>query len=257
MNARPPLEAVIFDAGGTLVRLDFEWMADAVTQLGFPLDAATLRRGEIEGRRAYDASGGRAPKPGSPPLGSYGSTEAYFVGMLVACGVPGRLAGAALGAFLDRQRDVGLWMKPAEGARGMLDTLAKTPLELACVSNSDGRAEETLAACGVREGLEFVVDSHLVGIEKPAPRIFAIALERLGVRAERALYVGDLLSVDRDGSWGAGMHFTLIDPWGDYAPPDCPSIATIGGLPEHLQSRFELVSAANAAGTPEAHRAVP
>lgn len=257
MNARPPLEAIVFDAGGTLVRLDFEWMADAVTQLGFPLDAERLRRGEVDGRRGYDASGGRAPKPGSPPLGSYGSTEAYFVGMLVACGVPGRLAGAALGGFLDRQRDVGLWMKPAEGARATLDRLAATRLRLACVSNSDGRAEETLVACGVRDGLEFVVDSHLVGIEKPAPGIFAIALERLGVEPGRALYVGDILSVDRDGSYGAGMHFTLIDPYGDYAPPGVPAIATIGQLPDSLQHRFELVPAANAAGTPAIHRAVP
>jgi hypothetical protein len=50
-GARPALDAVVFDAGGTLVRLDFEWMAEAVTRSGVPLDAATLRRAEIEGRR--------------------------------------------------------------------------------------------------------------------------------------------------------------------------------------------------------------
>jgi len=27
---RPPLDAVVFDAGGTLVRLDFEWMSEAI-----------------------------------------------------------------------------------------------------------------------------------------------------------------------------------------------------------------------------------
>ena len=257
MSALPPLEAVVFDAGGTLVRLDFEWMADAVTQLGFPLDPATLRLGELAGRRAYDASAGLAPRPGSPALGSFGSTEAYFVGMLVYCGVPGRLAGAALDSFLARQRDHGLWMRPAEGAQAMLDLLTATRLRLACVSNSDGRAESTLVACGVREGLEFVVDSHLVGIEKPDPRIFAVALERLGVAPERALYVGDIVSVDRDGSRAASMHFTLIDPSGDYAPPGVAAIRTIDGLYDHLQQRFTLVPGANAAGAHAAHRAVP
>jgi HAD superfamily hydrolase (TIGR01509 family) len=259
MSARPPLEAIVFDAGGTLVRLDFEWMAATVTQLGFALDAATLRRAEVAGRRAYDASSGHPPGPGevAPPLGSRGSTEAYFTGMLAACGEPGAVADSALDAFLERQRDHGLWMKPAEGARSMLDALAALRLRLACVSNSDGRAEETLAACGVRDGLEFVVDSHVVGVEKPDPRIFAIALERLGVAPDRALYVGDILSVDREGSQDAGMHFTLIDPYGDYAPPGVAAIASIGELPAHLQHRFELVPSGNAAGTPASHRAVP
>ncbi len=258
MSGRPPLEAVVFDAGGTLVRLDFEWMAATVTQLGFPLDAATLRRGEVAGRRAYDASAGHPPGPGEPPppLGSSGSTEAYFVGMLAACDVPGAVFDAAHDAFLERQRDHGLWMCPVEGARAMLDELAAARIRLACVSNSDGRAESTLAACGVRAGLEFVVDSHLVQVEKPDPRIFAIALERLGVPSERALYVGDIVSVDAEGARAAGMSFTLIDPYGDYAPPGVASIATIGELPEHLRRRFELVSA-NAETIQPPHRAVP
>jgi FMN phosphatase YigB (HAD superfamily) len=260
MSARPPLEAVVFDAGGTLVRLDFEWMAATVSQLGYALDAPTLRRAEVAGRRAYDSSTGHRAGPGepAPPLGSRGSTEAYFTGMLAACGVPGAVADSALDAFLERQRDLGLWMKVAEGARGTLDTLVGLRLRLACVSNSDGRAEETLAACGVRDGLEFVVDSHLVGVEKPDASIFAIALDRLGVAADRSLYVGDIVSVDRDGARAAGVGFTLIDPYGDYAPPGVASIAKIADLPDHLQQRFELVAAANAAvGTKTPHRAVP
>jgi len=258
VTARPPLEAVVFDAGGTLVRLDFEWMAGTVTRLGFPLDVATLRRGEVAGRRAYDASEGRPPAPGepAPPLGSGGSTEAYFIGMLAACDVPGAVFDAAHDAFLARQRDHGLWMRPAEGARATLDALIARRVRLACVSNSDGRAEATLAACGVREGLEFVVDSHVVGVEKPDPRIFAIALERLGLAPERALYVGDIASVDAVGARAAGMPFTLIDPQGDYAPPGVASIAAIGDLPEHLVQRFELVTA-NAMTAKAPHRAVP
>ena len=82
------------------------------------------------------------------------------------------------------------------------------------VSNSDGRAERHLENAGVREGIEFVVDSHRVGVEKPDPRIFAIALERLGTAPERALYVGDIRSVDETGARAAGLHFVLIDPWG-------------------------------------------
>ena len=41
---RGALEAVVFDAGGTLVRLDFEWMAGALAALGLRTDVAGLRR---------------------------------------------------------------------------------------------------------------------------------------------------------------------------------------------------------------------
>ena len=43
----PPLDAVLFDAGGTLVRLDFEWMSAEVTALGFGLHHAAGQSPEI------------------------------------------------------------------------------------------------------------------------------------------------------------------------------------------------------------------
>ena len=110
---------------------------------------------------------------------------------------------------------------------------------LACVSNSDGRAEEALEAAGVRAGLEFVVDSHLVGFEKPDPRIFRLALEGLGVPAERALYVGDIRSIDELGARAAGMRFALIDPWMDYGDPEI-SIPAIRELPYWITTNFGL-----------------
>src|SRR5215468_696636 len=81
------LDAVVFDAGGTLVRLDFEWMAEMLRERGFSIDAATVRRAEVEGRRRYDASWG-APQGGPTPLGRRGDVLAYFGGTLEAAGVP-------------------------------------------------------------------------------------------------------------------------------------------------------------------------
>ena len=240
--SRGPLEAVVFDAGGTLARLDFEWMSGWVTAHGLPLEAGALRRAEVEGRRAYDASFGFGDGHGAgaanPPLGSRGDVRAYFGGMLEAAGVAEPLRTRAFDAFAERQRGEGLWVRPVEGARATLDRLRALGLRMACVSNSDGRAEWHLEHTGTRAGLEFVVDSQIVGIEKPDPRIFAIALERLGVAAERALYVGDIRSVDEAGARAAGMHFVLIDPFGDYAPPGGDSIRAIGDLADWIAPRF-------------------
>jgi HAD superfamily hydrolase (TIGR01509 family) len=246
MRERPPLEAVVFDAGGTLVRLDFEWMAEAVSELGTPLDPATLRRAEIEGRRRYDASVGAPAGPGAlnPPLGATGDIRAYFLGMLEAAGVPAAVRAAAFERFRVQQEGPGLWSRPMEGARAALDGVAALGLRRAVVSNSDGRAEWHLERGGVREGLEFVVDSQIEGVEKPDPRILRIALDRLGVAAARALYVGDIRSVDEVGARAAGMHFVLIDPYGDYGDRSVDSITSIARLPEWVGERFSVPSAA-------------
>lgn len=232
MRERWPLEAVVFDAGGTLVRLDFEWMSALLETCGMQVTATALRRTEVVGRRRYDASKSAPAVDGeSPPLGSVGDTRAYFGGMLEAAGVPAIEMPPILDRFAQRHADCGLWTRPVEGARVMLDQIAAMGVRRAVVSNSDGRAERHLIDCGVREGLEFVVDSHLVGIEKPAARIFEIALERLAVRAERALYVGDIIAVDVNGARAAGMNVVLIDPYRNYAPRGVMQIPHIGALP--------------------------
>lgn len=235
----PALDAVIFDAGGTLVRLDFEWMADALAETGFATDAATLRRGEVEGRRRYDRSFGD-PGAGTAPLGRRGDIRAYFGGTLEAAGVPAEVASGMVDRLVARERSTGLWSRPMEGARAALDAVGAMGLRRAVVSNSDGRAEWHLRQSDLLDGIEFVVDSHRVGVEKPDPEIFRIALRRLGVEAARALYVGDIRSVDEAGSRAAGMPFVLVDPHGNYAAPGQPSIRSIKELPRWIAARFAL-----------------
>lgn len=240
MNARPPLGAVVFDAGGTLIRLDFEWMSGDLAAHGHVASAESLRRAEISGRRAYDASTrpGDGSLPGTP--GRRGDVRAYFAGTLRAAGIPESAVSAAVDRFLARERDHGLWSRPVEGARAAIDAVATLGLCMAVVSNSDGRAEKHLGSAGMLRGIEFVVDSHLVGIEKPDPRIFAAAIERLGISPERALFVGDIRSVDEAGAAAAGMPFVLLDPYDDYAAPGSARIDGIHELPRWIQATFSV-----------------
>ncbi len=242
MAERPRLEAVLFDAGGTLVRLDFEWMSEALRALGHAVNPAELARAEVGARRAFEdafdappSENGRAPR-----LGSRGDVGLYFARLLEGAGVPRALIVPALACLDERQAGRGLWARPAEGARGCLDALARLGLRLACVSNSDGRAAQHLEACGVRRGLEFVVDSGLEGVEKPDPAIFQVALDRLAVPADRALYVGDLRVVDGQGARRAGLHFVLLDPQGDYADPGQAAIDSIARLPAWVLAHFAV-----------------
>jgi len=237
------LEAVIFDAGGTLVRLDFEWLSETLCGLGHEVSPQALRRSEVVARKAFELAFDEPPPAavtGEPRLGERGDTRLYFRVIFEAAGVPPALVGPILERCFERQAGPGLWTRTVEGARGCLDALALLGLRLACVSNSDGRAAEHLAACDMLRGLEFVVDSHEVGIAKPEPGIFHLALERLGLPAERALYVGDLRRVDGAGARGAGLHFVLLDPYGDYAVDGEPAIDTIARLPAWVVANFAL-----------------
>jgi HAD superfamily hydrolase (TIGR01509 family) len=237
VNGRPALEAVVFDAGGTLIRLDFEWMADDLVAHRLAVTAETLRRAEVSGRRAYDASSRAGDPPGATVRGD---VREYFRGTLEAAGVPAAAVAPAIERFLERERTRGLWCRPMEGARAALDAVRAAGLRAAVVSNSDGRAEHHLRNADMLRGIEFVVDSHLVGIEKPDPGIFAVALARLGTAPSRTLFVGDIRSVDERGAAAAGMRFVLLDPAGDYGAPDIAAIPGMQALAEWMAATFEL-----------------
>jgi putative hydrolase of the HAD superfamily len=248
MSARPGLDAVVFDAGGTLIRLDFEWMAEDLATHGFAAGAKALQLAEVQGRRAYDASS----RPASPSSSSSvrGDVRAYFRGALEGAGVPAVMVAPAIERFLVRERTRGLWCRPMEGAREALDGVRASGLRTAVVSNSDGRAEVHLANADMLRGIEFVVDSHLVGIEKPDPAIFAVALARLGTAPARTLFVGDIRSVDEAGAAAAGMRFVLIDPTGDYAAPGSPRVAGMHELAAWVEGSFAVPRPTDRAPSP-------
>jgi putative hydrolase of the HAD superfamily len=69
-----------------------------------------------------------------------------------------------------------------------------------------------------------VVDSHLVGVAKPDPAIFAPALDALGLPASpRIAYVGDTVFYDVRASAAAGLSPLLHDPEGFHRADPHPS----------------------------------
>src|SRR5262249_36222093 len=89
-----------------------------------------------------------------------------------------------------------LWSRVLPGVRLALAALRARGLRLVAVSNSDGTVEEGLQALHLRQELDYVVDSAVIGIEKPDPGIFRHALALAGCRPESTLHVGDLYAVD-------------------------------------------------------------
>jgi putative hydrolase of the HAD superfamily len=99
-----------------------------------------------------------------------------------------------------------LRFRPAEGAVETVRALRTRGLALAVVANWDISLHEHLEALGIEPLVDAIVTSAEAGAAKPDPAIFRLALERLRVRADRALHVGDE-PLDEEGARAAGMRF--------------------------------------------------
>jgi putative hydrolase of the HAD superfamily len=76
------------------------------------------------------------------------------------------------------------------------------------------------------------VYSSDVKFMKPHPQIFQTALDRMGVRPEQALYVGDQMRKDVKGSARVGMKTALINRSGGFRRGRCRPDHEIRTLPE-------------------------
>lgn len=220
------LQMVFLDAGNTLIYVDWPRVAGWCGQEGFPVTAEALVRAEYTAKAAFDAvvSGRRPPLP-----------EGFFGVALEAAGVGPRARGRILERIHQAEHAGIMWLSVREGTGAALERIRRLGLRLAVISNADGRVEAFLEQAGLREYLEFVIDSGVVGVEKPHPRIFQVALERAGIAPHEALHVGDLCSVDVAGARAAGVEPVLMDPLGLYATCDAPRVHSIGELAEALE----------------------
>jgi putative hydrolase of the HAD superfamily len=92
---------------------------------------------------------------------------------------------------------------------GVVDALAAVRdagLPMVVVSNWDWGLPAHLEALGLAGYFAGVVTSGGAGVAKPDPRIFAPALETLGLPAAEVAHLGDE-DVDRDGAAAAGLAF--------------------------------------------------
>jgi putative hydrolase of the HAD superfamily len=202
---REEIDAVVFDAGGVLLLPDAEAARAAIATL----DCESTPE---DWHRAHYAT--------LPLLDQMQPIDWLVHRRAIAAeiGVPGeRLEAAA--ALIENIMVSTAWVG-VPGAADALRVLSDTGYKLAVVSNAWGTVAQWLeqhGICSVESGdlpqVATVIDSHLVGIEKPDPRIFQLAIDVLDVPPERSLYVGDTIRFDVNGAYSAGLHPVHVDPY--------------------------------------------
>ena len=126
------------------------------------------------------------------------------------------------------------WDQILPGTRDELQRL-REQYKIAVISNADGRIDAVLRRCGIVDCFQSITDSGKVGLEKPHPAIFEVALREMNANAAESLYVGDVYSVDYVGARQAGMQAVLFDVAGAYRASDFPRVESLAELETWLQ----------------------
>lgn len=219
-------DAVLFDAGGILVLPDPLVIAPLLEPYGGSADIGAHRRAHYAGMAAK-----------SRAVAHESDWSSYNLAYVAAVGVaPGLLDRAA--ELLDRTRTADLWRWPIPESVTALRHLQDIGVPMSVVSNASGQIEWVLSHMGICQagpgsGVEMrvVVDSHVVGVAKPDPRIFDFALvHHSEVDRSRILYVGDSVVMDVGGSSAAGLRPVLLDPHDDHPGLEADRIRDLSDL---------------------------
>jgi HAD superfamily hydrolase (TIGR01509 family) len=234
------IKTLFLDAGNTLLSMDFNWIRDELKNLGIKCEINELERAEAAARPDLSAQ-----------LELLKSTETkqtsiFYMGSILnklpaASVLTEKERGEVIEALVILLQEPGrkqlFWSNLIPGVKEALEILRDKGIRLVVVSNSNGTIEEIISNLKIRGYFNQVLDSHIIGYEKPDRRLFMHALEISGADPESTLHIGDLYHVDVLGAWSAGIHAILLDPFGDWHDVDCvrmPDLSSFARMMENI-----------------------
>jgi len=228
-------KTIFLDAGGVLVYPNWDRAAETLGRHGVQVAAAALAAAEPAVKRQLDV----APTVRATSDEQRGFL--YFDLILERAGIPRsaatRAALAELKAFHDRDNT---WDAVPDDVLPALRRLKPGGLRIVIVSNTQSTLRRAFDRRGLTPLVDMIVASEEEGVEKPAARLFQIALERSGSDAASTIHCGDMYEVDIVGARSAGLPAVLLDPAGMYDGVDCPRVASLTELVDGLLAgRFD------------------
>jgi putative hydrolase of the HAD superfamily len=212
--------AVLFDAYGTLIRLDrpAARLADAVR-----------RRWGRELPAAQAAEAARAEIAHYAARCQTARDAASLDALRLECAriLTGRIGVESEDAEALELLHETIVLQPYADAADGLEAARSSGAATAVVSNGDWSLAAALADAGL--AVDAVVDSATAGVAKPDPEIFRRALAALGVAAGEALHVGDSDETDGAGARAAGIDVVIVDRSASPRPGTIPSLAELRG----------------------------
>jgi len=238
----PKIRAIFFDAGNTLIYPRLEVLVEDLAAQGYPATVEDFFAAERAGKAKLDDWLWPQIRKGELPP----TIDQYYWGECLAAlmerlRVPQEERGRLMLRVADGFRQITLWSRVMPDTPPYLKALRARGYFMGVISNSIGTMEEQLARLDLARYFYTVLDSAIVGVEKPHPEIFQLALDRAHVAPPEAIFVGDTNATDMGGAQLAGLHGVLIDRVGAYPNPEAPRITS---LPE-LEPILEKLSGSN------------
>lgn len=146
-----------------------------------------------------------------------------------------RLPDGLLHEILDaEQRCWDRAVKVDGDARPLLQWLGEQGMKRGICSNAPFPPEmmrRQLSSHGLMALVDAAVFSSDVGRRKPAPEMYRAALDAIGTRPERTLFVGDRVREDYEGPCALGIRAVIVTAHAEEPPPvGVPSIASLADL---------------------------
>ena len=236
------VDVLCLDAGNTVVFLDHARLAGLVSARGHAVGVEALVRGEGEAKRLQE-EGAMADFAWSHRDTPGGAGWGRMVGtMLRSAGVPQAALPDVVSSLWPEHVERNLWSLVPEGFGEAIGRVRALGVRTAVVSNSEGRLDALFAELGIARYIDVLVDSGKVGVEKPDPRIFELALEWAGGTRDRALHLGDSYATDVLGARAAGLRVALVDPYDHLAGrhldvPRVPGVVAVADAIAALRAR--------------------
>ncbi len=199
----------------------------------FEVSLAAIQRAYVRGEEYWTLENARRAIDRRPPeekLAFYRQYEQFLLHHAGLEATPDQ-AAAIYASYWSRPRRLRLY----DDVLPVLARLRARGIKLGLISNNDRDVEPICDELCLLPHLSVALSSAIVGCEKPDQRIFAAALEAVGVPAHQAIHVGDQYHSDIVGAQGAGITPVLIDRSGLMStPPGCARIHNLWQLDELL-----------------------
>ena len=206
----PAPKAVLFDLDDTLC--DYAAARRERLRLAFTLTPD----GEFRERDGIDLDAMIAESVATQPHGSD-----HFPALFARYGIADAERPRAAAAWYRQNRFHGLAFFPEarDVLRAVRGVLARMPgagaRPLGVITNGPGEVQRAkIELLGVEDLIDFAVVSGEFGVAKPDPAIFREALDRAGVAADEAIYVGDSVEHDMTGARAAGIPSVWVNRYG-------------------------------------------
>ena len=126
---------------------------------------------------------------------------------------------------------------PFDNVHDVLTELRESALRMGVISNWDHTARGLLERHDLIGYLDHCIISSEVGIDKPDPGIFRLAMQKAAAAPQECMYVGDNYYDDAVGSRKVGMQALILNRFGNLGVEeikDTPIIQNLAQIKDHL-----------------------